>query len=405
MNIEKVLQDFPQTSALCKGKKITYFDSAATTLKPKRVVDEVEAYYLNGCSNVHRGVHTLSELATNKFEAARDKVQKLVNASKREEIIFTKGTTDAINLVASTWARSNLKEGDEILLTEMEHHSNIVPWQMAAQAVGAKVVAAPINEKGELLMDEFAKLLGPKTKFVSVVYISNALGTINPVKEIIAMAKKAGAKVLVDAAQAIAHEKVNIQELGCDFLAFSGHKMFGPTGVGVLYGKEELLNEMPPYQGGGDMIDEVSFERTTYNTLPHKFEAGTPNIAGVIGLGAAVDYIQELGIDSIKDYESELLAYATEKVSKVPGLTIVGQAKNKASVISFVMDGLHPHDIATLANKYGLALRTGHHCAQPLMKRLGVPATARASLSVYNTKEDVDQLAQALTKMAELFAE
>lgn len=403
MNIEKVLNDFPQIRREHKGNIITYFDSAATTLKPQQVVDAVSHYYLSECSNVHRGIHTLSEVCTDRFELTRDKTQSFINAKKREEIIFTKGTTDSINLVANSFSQMDLGPEDEILISEMEHHSNIVPWQMACERAGATLKAIPINDQGEILIDEYKKLLSEKTKLVSIVFVSNALGTINPIKEMINLAHKKGAKFMVDAAQAVAHEKVDVQDLDCDFLAFSGHKMFGPTGVGVLYGKEDLLNAMPPYQGGGDMIDQVTIEKTTYNVLPHKFEAGTPNIAGVIGLGAAVDYIQELGIEEMKAYEHELLDYATEKMQEVPGLKLIGTAKNKASVLSFVIEGLHPHDIATLANKYHLALRTGHHCAQPLMKRLGVPATARASLSIYNTKEDIDKLVAALTKMVELF--
>lgn len=403
MNIENVLKDFPQISREHDGNIITYLDSAATTLKPSAVVDTVSRYYLSECSNVHRGIHTLSEICTDRFELTRDKVQAFINAPKREEIIFTKGTTDSINLVAHSFSQMDLGPGDEVIISEMEHHSNIVPWQMACERSGATLKAAPINDKGEILIDEYKKLLTEKTKLVSIVFVSNALGTVNPIKEMIALAHDVGAKFMVDAAQAVAHEKVDVQDLDCDFLAFSGHKMFGPTGTGVLYGKEELLNAMPPYQGGGDMIDQVTIEKTTYNVLPHKFEAGTPNIAGVIGLGAAVDYIQELGIEDMKAYENDLLEYATKKMEEVPGLKLIGTAKNKASVLSFIIDGLHPHDIATLANKYHLALRTGHHCAQPLMKRLGVPATARASLSIYNTKEDVDKLVKALTKMAELF--
>lgn len=402
LNIDQIRQDFPQTSAACGGNVIAYFDSAATTLKPKSVARAVERYYLSECSNVHRGVHTLSEICTDRFERTRDKIQAFVNAPKREEIIFTKGTTDSINLVASSFG-SFLREGDEILITEMEHHSNIVPWQMLCERTGAKLKAAPVNERGEVVMEEFQKLLGDKTKLVSAVYVSNALGSVNPVKEMAALARRAGAKIMIDAAQAAAHMKIDVQDIDCDFLAFSGHKMFGPTGTGVLYGKEELLNEMPPYQGGGDMIDTVTIEKTTYNSLPHKFEAGTPNIAGIIGLGAAVDYINELGLENIKAYEDGLLSFATSKLEEIKGLSVIGTARDKAGVISFVIDGLHPHDIATLANKYHIALRTGHHCAQPLMRRFNVPATARASISVYNTKEEVEQLAQALNKMVELF--
>lgn len=403
LDIDKIKNDFPQTTAKHGDKVIAYFDSAATTLKPQCVVDTVDQYYKLETSNVHRGIHTLSEQATNKFEATRDKVQKLINANKREECIFTKGTTDSINLVANSFA-SFLKAGDEILISTMEHHSNIVPWQMMCERVGATLKVIPITDEGEIILDEYKKLLSDKTKLVSVVYISNALGTINPVKEMTTMAHEVGAKIMIDAAQAIAHEKVNVQDIDCDFLAFSGHKMFGPTGVGVLYGKEDLLNAMPPYQGGGAMIDKVTFEKTTYNVIPEKFEAGTPNIAGVIGMGAAIDYINSIGLDEIKAYEHELLEYATTKIKEVNGLKIIGEAKNKASVISFVIKDMHPHDIATLANKYGIALRTGHHCAQPLMERMCVPATARASIAIYNTKEDVDKLVRSLKKMVELFS-
>ncbi len=404
LNLDKIREDFCQCSNPFEGNVITYFDSAATTLKPKQVVDAVNNYYLAECSNVHRGIHTLSEVSTNRFEATRDKVKELINSKAREEVIFTKGATEALNLVASSYAEAFLKPGDEILISEMEHHSNIVPWQIACQKTGAVLKAVPVNQDGELVMEEFNNLLSEKTKIVSIVFVSNALGTINPVKEIIKKAHSAGAICVIDACQALSHLKVDVQDLDCDFMAFSGHKMFGPTGVGVLYGKESLLNKMPPYQSGGDMIDHVDLEKTTYNVLPHKFEAGTPNIAGVIGLGAAVDYINELGLENIKEYEDELLAYATEKMLEVPGLKIIGTAKSKASVISFVLKDLHPHDIATLANKYHLALRTGHHCAQPLMKRMNVPATARASLSIYNTREDVDKLVMALKKIVELFS-
>jgi cysteine desulfurase/selenocysteine lyase len=403
MSIDKARLDFPQMNEEYNGVKINYLDSAATTLKPKSVIDVLDQYYLHECANIHRGIHTLSEVGTEKFENTRDKVQKLINANKREEIIFTKGTTDSINLVAQSLSEYYFKQGDEIIISTMEHHSNIVPWQRVCEKTGAILKIIPINDEGEILIDEYKKLLSSKTKLVSTVYISNSLGTINPVKEITDLAHSVGARVLIDAAQAIAHETVDVQSLECDYLAFSGHKMFGPTGVGVLYGKEEILNEMPPYQGGGDMIETVTFEKTTYNVLPHKFEAGTPHIAGVIALGAAIDYLNELGLENIKKYEAELLNYATEQVLTVPGLKIIGTAKKKASVISFTINGLHPHDIATIGNKYGLALRTGHHCTQPLLKRLGVPATARASLSIYNNKEDIDNLVTNLKKMVELF--
>tara|TARA_B100001971_G_scaffold111191_1_gene102087 strand:+ start:27867 stop:29087 length:1221 start_codon:yes stop_codon:yes gene_type:complete len=402
-DITKAREDFPQMNEDYKGTKIIYLDSAATTLKPQSVMDKLEQYYLHECANVHRGIHTLSEVSTDHFEQTRDKVQSLINAKERHEIIFTKGTTDSINLVAQSLSEYYFKAGDEILISTMEHHSNIVPWQRVCEKTGAILKVMPINDQGELLLEESLNMITDKTKLVSLVYISNSLGTINPVNDIIKKAKTKNARVLLDGAQAIAHEKVDVQTLDCDYLAFSGHKMFGPTGVGVLYGKEDILNEMPPYQAGGDMIDTVTFEKTTYNILPHKFEAGTPNIAGVIGLGAAIDYINELGLDNIKSYESELLNYATEQIKTVPGLKIIGEAKHKASVISFTINGLHPHDIATIGNKYGLALRTGHHCTQPLLKRLNVPATARASFGVYNNKADVDHLVTNLKKMVELF--
>jgi cysteine desulfurase/selenocysteine lyase len=396
-------KDFPVAEQVIGGKRLAYLDSAATTLKPTSVIDELDRYYRLETSNVHRGLYWLSENATTKFEATRDKIATLINSPDRRQVIFTKGTTDSVNLVAASYVRHFLNEGDEILLSQMEHHSNIVPWQMIAQEKKLKIGVIPINENGEILLEEYKKLLTPKVKFVSVVYVSNALGTINPVKEMIQLAHASGAKVFIDAAQAIAHKKVDVQDLDVDFLGFSGHKMFGPTGVGVLYGKMELLEAMPPYQGGGDMIDVVTFEKTTYNNLPHKFEAGTPSISAVIGLGKAVDYIQHVGIETIKKIEDELLAYATEKLSSIPGLKIYGTAKNKASVISFGLEGIHPHDIASLIDKEGVAIRTGHHCAQPLMKFFKVPATCRASLSIYNNKADIDQLYQGLLKVKSFF--
>lgn len=396
-------KDFPVINQMIKGKRLAYLDSAATTLKPVSVIDEMDRYYRLETSNVHRGLYWLSENATFKFEATRDKVKELINAPDRRLVIFTKGTTEAANLVAQSFARNLLKEGDTILLSQMEHHSNIVPWQLVAQEKKLKIGVIPINEKGEIIMEEYKKLLTPEVKLVSVVYVSNALGTINPIPEMTKLAHANGSRIFVDAAQAISHLKVDVQELDVDFLAFSGHKMFGPTGVGVLYGKEELLNEMPPYQGGGDMIDVVTFEKTTYNDLPHKFEAGTPAISAVIGLGAAVDYLNTTGIGEIEKVEHELLSYATEKLSSIPGLKIYGTAKEKASVISFGIEGIHPHDIASLTDKEGVAIRTGHHCAQPLMKFFQVPATCRASLSIYNNKEDIDQLYNALLKVKRLF--
>lgn len=396
-------KDFPVIDQVINGKRLAYLDSGATTLKPLTVVDELDRYYRLETSNVHRGLYWLSENATRKFEESRDKVSAFINSPDRKQVIFTKGTTESINLVAQSYVRKFLKAGDEILLTQMEHHSNIVPWQMIAEENNLTIRVIPINQAGEIIYSEFEKLLTPKVKFVSVVYVSNALGTINPVKDMIQAAHKVGAKVFVDAAQAVAHTKVDVQDLDVDFLGFSGHKMFGPTGVGVLYGKEDLLNMMPPYQGGGDMIDVVTFEKTTYNNLPHKFEAGTPSISAVIGLGAAVDYINKVGIDTIHKVEEELLEYATKKLSSIPGLRIYGTAKNKASVISFGLEGIHPHDIASLIDKEGVAIRTGHHCAQPLMKFFNVPATCRASLSIYNNQEDIDQLYAGLVKVKTFF--
>lgn len=396
--------DFPVLSQKVNGAPVVYLDSGATTLKPQTVVDEIDLYYRYQTSNVHRGLYWLSENATTKFEMARDKLQKLINASDRRQVILTKGTTDAVNLVASSYARTFLKADDVILLSQLEHHSNIVPWQLAAEAIGAKIKVIPINNDGEILMSEYKKLLKENNvKLVSVAHISNALGTINPIKEMARLAHQHNAIIFIDGAQGIAHAKVDVQDLDCDFYAFSGHKMFGPTGVGVLYGKMELLEKMPPYQGGGDMIDVVAFEKTTYNDLPHKFEAGTPPIASVIALGTAVDYIQKIGIDKIHEIEMELLAYATEKLLSIPGLKIYGTAKNKTSVISFGLEGIHPHDIATLIDKEGISIRTGHHCAQPLMKFFNVPATCRASMSIYNNKEDIDLLYKALVKVKSFF--
>ncbi len=395
--------DFPAAEQVIGGKRLAYLDSAATNLKPRSVIDEMDRYYRLETSNVHRGLYWLSENATTKFEATRDKVQGLINAPDRTQVIFTKGTTESVNLVAQSYVRNFLQRGDTILLSQMEHHSNIVPWQIVAEEKGLVIKVIPINQRGELLMDEYRKLLTPEVKFVSVVFVSNALGTINPIKEITRLAHENGAKVFVDAAQAISHEKVDVQDLDVDFLAFSGHKMFGPTGVGVLYGKLDLLNQMPPYQGGGDMIDVVTFEKTTYNNLPHKFEAGTPSISAVIGLGKAVDYLQEIGLNRIHEIEAQLLAYATEKLKSIPGLKIYGEAEHKASVISFGLKGIHPHDIASLIDKEGVAIRTGHHCAQPLMKFFDVPATCRASMSIYNNKEDIDQLYHALVKLKKFF--
>jgi cysteine desulfurase / selenocysteine lyase len=396
-------KDFPVADQVIEGKRLAYLDSANTTLKPTSVIDEMDRYYRLETSNIHRALYWLSENNTNKFEATRDKVSTLINSPDRKLVIFTKGTTESANLVAQSYVRNFLKQGDEILISQMEHHSNIVPWQMAAEQIKATIRVIPINDQGEILLDEYKKMLTPKVKFVSATFVSNVLGTVNPIKEMISLAHNVGAKFFVDAAQAISHVRVDVQDLDADFLAFSGHKMFGPTGVGVLFGKEDLLNLMPPYQGGGSMIDEVTFEKTTYNVLPHKFEAGTSSISAVIGLGKAVDYINHVGLSTIQEVEHELLDYGTKKLLSIPGLKIFGTAKNKVSVISFGLGDIHPHDIATLMNKEGVAIRTGHHCAQPLMKFFKVPATCRASFSLYNNQEDIDQLYTALVKVKTFF--
>lgn len=398
LNINKIRDDFPILKREVNGKPLVYFDNGATSQKPQLVIDAINKYYTFENSNIHRGIHTLSQEATNAYEVARKKVQRFVNAQHEHEIIFTKGTTDSINLVAASFGKKHLKKGDEIIISNMEHHSNIVPWQMICEEKEAVLKVIPINDKGELLMDEFKKLLSPKTKFVSITHVSNTLGTINPVKEIIKLAKEAGALVLIDGAQAVPHTKIDVQELNCDFYAFSGHKMFGPTGVGILYGKEAILNDLPPYQGGGDMIKTVTFEKTTYNELPHKFEAGTPNIVGGIGLGVAIDYMNSIGLDKIEAYEHELLTYATEQIKQIEGVRIVGEAAKKASVLSFVVDGTHPSDIGMIIDKLGVAIRTGHHCTEPLMNRLNVPGTARASFAFYNTFEEIDIFIAALKR-------
>jgi cysteine desulfurase/selenocysteine lyase len=396
-------KDFPAIDQIIGGKRLAYLDSAATNFKPTIVIDELDKYNRVETSNVHRGLYWLSENATEKFEATRDKLTSFINSPDRTQVIFTKGTTESVNLVAQSYARNFLSPGETILLSQMEHHSNIVPWQMVAEEKGLHIRVIPINKSGEIIFEEYVKLLTPDVKLVSVVYISNALGTINPIKEMAKLAHERGAKIFVDAAQAMNHLKVDVQDLDVDFLAFSGHKMFGPTGVGVLYGKKDLLNQMPPYQGGGDMIDVVTFEKTTFNHLPHKFEAGTPPISAVIGLGKAVDYINQVGHVKIHEIETELLEYATKKLKSIPGLKIYGEASNKASVISFSLEGIHPHDIASLTDKEGVAIRTGHHCAQPLMKFFGVPATCRASLSIYNNEDDILQLYNALIKVKTFF--
>ncbi len=402
-DVERVRQHFPILLENVYGKPLVYLDSAATSQKPQEVIDAMSRFLLKENANVHRGVHYLAERATEAYEGARAKVRRFLNAEHAHEIIFVRGTTEAINLVAQTYGKKHVGEGDEVLITAMEHHSNIVPWQMLCAQTGARLRVAPINDDGELLLDEFERLIGPKTRLVAVTHVSNVLGTINPIRRIVEMAHARGARVLVDGAQAVPHLKVDVQALGCDFYAFSGHKMYGPTGIGVLYGRSELLEEIPPYQGGGDMILSVSFEKTVYNKPPYKFEAGTPNMAGAVGLGAAIDFLSSLEHEALAAHEEDVLAYGTRRLSAVPGLRLIGTAHAKASVLSFVLDGVHPHDIGTILDREGVAIRTGHHCAQPLMSRLGVPATARASLGCYSARQDIDALVAGFGKVRELF--
>ncbi len=403
-DVERVRADFPILAQKVHGKPLVYLDNAATSQKPRAVIDAISGYYEGTNANIHRAVHHLSEQATEEYEAARATVQKFINAASPTEIIFVRGTTEGINLVAQTYGRAQIHSGDEVIVTDMEHHSDIVPWQLLCEDRGAKLRVVPINDRGELILEEYAKLLGPKTKLVCVTHVSNALGTINPVRRIVEMAHSHGIPVLVDGAQAVPHLKVDVQALDCDFYSFSGHKVYGPTGIGVLYGKKALLEAMPPYQGGGDMILSVTFEKTTYNRLPYKFEAGTPDIAGVIGLGAALEYVGGLGIENIGAYEHELLEYATAAVSKIPCLKIIGTAREKAGVLSFTLENIHPHDIGTILDREGIAIRTGHHCSQPVMKRFGVDSTARASFAMYNTKQEVDALVRGIEKVKEVFA-
>jgi cysteine desulfurase/selenocysteine lyase len=386
------------------GKKLVYLDNAATSQKPRAVIDAIVRYYQHDNANIHRGVHTLSMRATEAHDEARETVRRFIQASDASEIVFVRGATEAINLVAETYGRANVGPGDEVLITAMEHHSNIVPWQMLCDEKGAHLRVAPINDAGELDLDAFERLLSPRTRIVAVPHVSNALGTVNPVRKIVQLAHAHDVPVLVDGAQAVPHLPVDVQALGCDFYAFSGHKVYGPTGIGVLYGKEEVLAEMPPYQGGGDMIRSVTFEKTTYNVLPYKFEAGTPDIAGAIGLGAALDYVSKLGIDRVAAHGQDLLAYATEKVGAIDGVRLIGTASHRAGVLSFVVDNIHPHDLGTILDRDGIAIRTGHHCAQPVMERFGVPATARASFAVYNTKEEIDALVEGIRAAREVFA-
>lgn len=403
-DIDRVRADFPILGRQVHDLPLVYLDNAATTQKPRAVIDAISDYYLFNNANIHRGVHQLSESATSAYEATRKSVQTFLNAEDASEIIFVRGATEAINLVAQSYGRQHVNAGDEIIVTAMEHHSNIVPWQMLCEEKGAHLRVAPINDAGELLLDEFEALLNAKTKLVAVVHTSNVLGTVNPVRRIVEMAHAKGVPVLLDGAQAVPHGGVDVRALDCDFYAFSGHKIYGPTGIGVLYGKRALLEAMPPYQGGGDMIRSVTFEKTLYNQLPYKFEAGTPDIAGVVGLGAAIAYVNRIGLSDIVAHEEDLLAYGTEALSSIPGLTLIGTAKEKVSVLSFVLEGIHPHDIGTILDRQGIAIRTGHHCAQPLMLRFGIPATARASLAVYNTAQEIDSLVAGIHKVKEVFA-
>ncbi|HWX77972.1 MAG TPA: cysteine desulfurase [Candidatus Acidoferrales bacterium] len=403
LDVEAIRKDFPILARKVHGRPLVYLDNGATSQKPQAVIDAVSRYYAEENSNIHRGVHYLSERATAAYEEAREKIKRFINAPKTQEIIFVRGTTEAINLVAQSYGRAFLKAGDEIIVSAMEHHSNIVPWQMLCEQVGARLRVIPINHDGELVMEEYRRLLTEKTKFVSVTHVSNALGTIVPVKEVVALARERGVPVMLDGAQAAPHLKLDVQAIGCDFYAFSGHKLFGPTGVGVLFGRSELLDRMPPYQGGGDMISLVTFEKTHYNVLPYKFEAGTPHIAGGIGLGAAIDYLAGVNWEQVVSHEQDLLAYATDALSSIPGLKIIGTAKEKAGVISFVFDHVHAHDVGTILDQEGIAVRAGHHCAMPVMQRFGVPATTRASFAFYNTRDEVDALKRAIHQVLRVF--
>ncbi|MFT7049204.1 MAG: cysteine desulfurase/selenocysteine lyase [Halioglobus sp.] len=403
-DVERIRADFPILQLQVDGKPLVYLDNAASSQMPQQVIDRLARYQTSQHANINRAVHYLSETATAEYDAARRKLQRFINAPEEREVIFTSGTTDAINLVMHGYGRWFIKPGDEIILTTLEHHSNIVPWQMLAEETGAKIRVVPVNDAGELLIDEYEKLFNARTRFVGVIHVSNALGSINPIKQMITFAHAHGVPVLVDGAQAAPHLQVDVQELDCDFYAFSGHKLCGPTGIGVLYGKAALLEKMQPFKGGGDMILSVTFEKTTYNTIPHKFEAGTPPIAAAIGLGAAVDYLSAIGMDAIATHELELLNYATEQMNRMPGVRIIGTAKSKASVISFTVDGVHPHDVGTLLNQEGVAVRTGHHCAQPVMQRFNVPATSRASFAFYNSMAEVDALLAGIRSVQKVFA-
>ncbi len=403
LDVQTIRADFPILSTTAHGKPLVYLDNAATTQKPKAVLEAIASYYTTGNANVHRGVHYLSGKATDLFENARARVAAFLGAANPREIVFTRNATEGINLVAQSWGRANLRTGDEVLISAMEHHSNIVPWQLLCEEKGARLRVIPMSDSGELDMEAFAGLLDARTRIVAVSAMSNALGTVNPVEEIVRQAHAAGAVVLVDGAQASYHMPIDVQAIGCDFFVLTGHKVYGPTGIGVLYGREALLEAMPPWQGGGDMISSVTFERSTWNVLPYKFEAGTPHIEGAVGLGAAVDYISAIGMERIQAHEGDLLAYGTALLQQVPGLRLIGTAPRKASILSFVLDGIHPHDIGTIVDREGVAIRTGHHCAQPVMDRFGIPATARASLAMYNTREDLDALADALQHTRKVF--
>ena len=402
-DVEKIREDFPILHQEVNGKPLVYLDNAATSQKPKSVIDSIEKYYSGYNSNIHRGVHTLSENATEAYESARIKVRDFIHANSTKEIVFVRGATEAINLVAQSFGRNTLGSEDEIIITELEHHANIVPWQLLSQQTGAKLKYVPINDNGELVESEYKKLLNEKTRIVAVGHISNALGTINPIENMINLAHEYGAKVLIDGAQATSHTSVDVKKLDCDFYVFSGHKLFGPTGIGVLYGKEDLLEKMPPYQGGGDMIKMVTMKETQYNELPHKFEAGTPNISGVIGLGAAIDYVNKIGLENIGNHEKQLLDYANQMASEITELKFIGTAKNKTSILSFTLDGIHPHDVGTILNNEGIAIRTGHHCAMPVMEYFQIPATSRASFSFYNTHAEVDVLIEGINKCSKVF--
>jgi len=403
-DVKKVRGDFPILKQQVNGHPLVYLDNGATSQKPQSVIDAIVNYYTTTNSNVHRGVHTMSQQATDGYEGARSKVRQFINAGKDEEIIFTRNTTEGINLVAHSYGRQNIGPGDDIIVSNMEHHSNIVPWQMLCEEKGANLRVVPIDDSGELIMEEYEKMLSPRTKLVSITHVSNALGTILPAAQIVAMAHAHGAPVLLDGAQAVPHMPVDMKELDCDFYVFSGHKLYAPTGIGIFYGKEEYLNAMPPFLGGGEMIKSVTFEKTIYNDLPYKFEGGTPDIAGAIGLGAAIDYVNALGFDQITAHEEELLKYGTDALSSIDGLRIVGTAAHKAGILSFIMDKAHPHDIGTILDEQGIAVRTGHHCAQPVMQRFQIPATARASLAFYNTKEDIDALVKGIDRVLEVFS-